>query len=186
MMRAFPSCRSCCLLTCLIALFTAAPGWRAQAQTLAPSTATGIGVWYQPDAPAQTELWRPGDPGERLFLKLIVRNAVGKPLSGARVELWQANGDGVVAADRYRTRLHTGADGSVAVSTALPGYIWRARHIHLVITHPDHARLVTRILFRRDPLVADMPYPELAISLERGGASDEAALFGVAQIVLPP
>jgi protocatechuate 3,4-dioxygenase beta subunit len=158
----------------------------SHAQMLAPTTATGIGVWYQSNAPAAKDLWQPNDPGERLFLKVIVRDPTGTPVANAQVELWQANGDGVVQADRYRTRLHTAADGSVAVSTALPGYIWRARHIHLMVTHPDYLPLITRILFLGDPLLAEMEYPELAINLEQGNQGDEPALFGVAEIILSP
>ena len=58
------------------------------------------------------------------------------------------------------------------------------RHIHLVISHPDHERLITRILFKGDPLLAEMEYPELAIALEEGRHGDEKALFGTAQIVM--
>ena len=158
----------------------------AHAQSLAPTTATGIGVWYQPDAPAVKDLWQPHDPGERLFLKIIVRDPTGAPVADAQVELWQANGNGVVYENRYRARLRSANDGSVAVSTALPGYIWRARHIHLVVSHPGYARLITRILFLGDPLLAEMEYPELAINLEEGNIDDEPALFGVAEIILNP
>ncbi len=156
------------------------------AYPLQPTTATGIGVWYQPVAPAEKQLWRPGDPGERLILKLIVRNTAGAPLANTQVEMWQADGDGVVHADRYRTRLRTAPDGSVTVSTVLPGYIWRARHIHLVLTHPEHQRLITRVLFLGDPLLAEMEHPELAIALEEGQSGDASMLFGTAEIVLTP
>lgn len=153
-------------------------------QALQPTTATGIGVWYQPGAPAVKELWRPGDPGERLILKLIVRDTAGAQVSNVQVELWQADGDGAVHADRYRTRLTTAKDGTITVSTALPGYIWRARHIHLVLTHANYRQLITRILFRGDPLLAEMEYPELAIALEQGRNGDETMLFGTAELVL--
>lgn len=171
---------------CLLITAAAALLFSSAAHALPPTTATGIGVWYQPDAPAVTQLWQPGDPGERLILKLIVRNTAGAPLAGTQVEMWQADGDGVVRANRYRTQVRTGADGSVTLSTVLPGYIWRARHIHLVLTHPAHERLITRVLFRGDPLLAEMEYPELAIALEEGGTADAKMLFGTAEIVLAP
>ncbi len=158
----------------------------ASGQVMQPTTATGIGVWYQPGAPAVNQLWQPGDPGERLILKLIVRDIAGARVTNAQVELWQADGDGVVHADRYRARLATANDGSITVSTALPGYIWRARHIHLVLTHPDYQQLITRILFRGDPLLAEMEYPELAIALEEGRTEDEQMLFGTMELVMAP
>ena len=58
------------------------------------------------------------------------------------------------------------------------------RHIHIVVTHPAHRRLVSLIFFKGDERLANNPYPELAIVLEQAGASDDAPLFGLVEIVL--
>jgi catechol 1,2-dioxygenase len=156
-----------------------------RAAGLAPTPQTGIGVWYAPGAPASRDLWRPGDPGERLVLRVRVLNTKGHPVANALVELWHADSLGVVHADRYRTSLLTGNDGGFEVSTVLPGYIWGPRHVHVVVTHPGYAELVTRIFFKRDPLVTESEQPELAIFLEDGLAHGEPTLFGDVELVLP-
>lgn len=156
----------------------------ARAAELAPTRPTGIGVWYAPGAPAIRNLWRPGDAGERLILRIRVLDTRRVAIANALVELWHADGFGAVHADRYRTRLHTEADGKLEVSTVLPGYIWGPRHVHVVVTHPDYAELITRIFFKRDPLVGDSEFPELAVFLEDGIARGEPVLFADVELVL--
>ncbi|MDH3713737.1 MAG: hypothetical protein OET44_07820 [Gammaproteobacteria bacterium] len=165
----------------------------AASEGLRPTTATSIGIFYQPGAPAVTTLWRPGDPGQRLQLRGRVLTTGGAPVSNALVELWHADGAGSVDESRYRTSQRTGEDGYFGIKTVLPGHIemaagndvFGARHIHIVVTHPDHERLVSLIYFKGDERLATALYPELAITLDETGAGDEAFLFGVVEIVLP-
>lgn len=157
----------------------------ARAADLAPTAQTGIGVWYAPGALATRDLWRPGDSGERLILRVRVINTKGAPIANALVELWHADSFGAVHADRYRTRLLTGNDGGFELSTVLPGYIWGPRHVHVVVTHPDYTELITRIFFKRDPVVAESGHPDLAIFLEEGLTQGERTLFGDVELVLP-
>lgn len=157
----------------------------SQAAQLTPTPQTGIGVWYAPGAPAVRDLWRPGDAGERLILRIRILNTGAVPVHGAQVELWHADTAGMVHADRYRTSLLSGEDGGVEVSTVLPGYIWGPRHVHVVVTHPDHPQFISRIFFKRDPVVAESENPELAIFLEDGLVQDEPVLFGNVDLVLP-
>lgn len=152
---------------------------------LAPTPETGIGVWYSPGAPANGDLWRSGDPGERLILRIRVLDTKGAAVSSARIELWHADSLGMVHADRYRASLLTDEDGSIEVSTVLPGYIWGPRHVHIVVTHPHYPELITRIFFKRDPVVSESGDPELAIFLEDGLVLGEPTLFGNVELVLP-
>ena len=170
------------LLLVATSLGAAAP---VAAAGLAPTPPTGIGVWYAPGAPATRELWRPGDAGERLILRVRVLDTAGAPIPDATVELWHADNSGTVHADRYRARLRTGRDGSFEVSTVLPGYIWGPRHVHFVVTHPAYPQLITRIFFKRDPVVAESGHPDLAIFLEDGLVQGEPTLFGDIELVLP-
>jgi len=156
----------------------------APAAALAPTPETGIGVWYQPGAPADGRLWRAGDAGERLFLRGRVLGEDGGPVAGARVEIWHADAEGVVHADRYRATLASNADGEFELATVLPGYIWGPRHIHVVVTHEAWRRLVTRLFFKRDPVVEEVGRPDLAIVLEDASIGGEQALFGEMQLVL--
>ena len=61
---------------------------------------------------------------------------------------------------------------------------YRARHIHFVISHPDHPLLVTRIYFLGDANLDEAPCPELAIVLEESRVEQSHVLLGNVQFVL--
>ena len=153
---------------------------------LEPTIQTHTGPWYQPGAPEVTSLWRPGDPGRPLLLNGLVFNTRGQPIAGALVELWHTDADGNYPP--LRAALRTGGNGSFAIRTVLPGHHlgYRARHIHFVVTHPDHQPLVTRIYFMGDPNMDEALFPELAILLEEGSTEGETRLFGQVDFVLAP
>jgi protocatechuate 3,4-dioxygenase beta subunit len=156
----------------------------AASEELEPTRPTGIGVWYQPGAPPVATLWHAGDPGQRLNLEFRIRGSGGESVAGAQVEIWQADGAGTVHADRYRTTLHAAADGTLRISTALPDYVWRARHIHYVVEHPDYQQLITRVFFKGDPVLAEYPEPGLDIVLEEARLDGGTVLFGAVEVVL--
>ncbi len=165
---------------------------RAQGGPMPPTEETSIGIYYIPGAPEARNLWRDGDPGERLVLRGRVLDTEGAPVADAEVELWHADGLGQVHPDRYRTRLRTNGSGGFGVTTALPGYIpgapdvWGARHIHVVVTHPGYAQLISLILFKGDPNLEGLrpPYPALAVFVEQGTIKDEAVQFAEVILVL--
>ncbi len=162
----------------------------AETGQLAPTEKTDIGIFYVPNAPATRNLWQEGDPGERLLLRGRVLNTEGAAVPDARVELWQADGNGEVHTNRYRTRLRTGANGGFGLTTAMPGYIpgapgvWGARHIHVVVTHPDYSQLISLILFEGDPRLEGLPYPGLAVFVEQGYIDEQQVRFAEAVLVL--
>ena len=164
----------------------------AEGARLPPTLQTDIGIFYSPNAPESRTLWREGDPGERLLLRGRVLDTGGRPVPGAQVELWHADGNGEVHPDRYRTRLTSGANGEFGVTTALPGYIpgapgvWGARHIHVVVTHPEYSKLISLILFEGDPNLAGLDYPGLAIFVEQGRINDEDLRFAEVILILQP
>ena len=110
----------------------------------------------------------------------------GKAVAGALVELWHADHDGFVEHGRFRAQLHADEKGSFGLSTVLPGYIFGPRHVHFLITHPDYPRLVTRVFFKRDPVIALHEYKAVVLVLEDGVVDGQAALFGNIEFVLPP
>ena len=150
-----------------------------------PTVQTRIGIWYRPGAPEQDRLWKPGDPGEPLFLRGRVIDVRGRPVSGALVELWHADTDGFVEPGQFRASLRTDENGSFKLATVLPGYIFGPRHIHFLITHDEHPKLVTRIFFRRDPVIELHDYPAVVVVLEDGTAHGQRALFGTVEFVMP-
>lgn len=162
----------------------------AERPQLQPTEETDIGIYHIPGAPETQNLWREGDPGERLILRGRILNSNGTPIPNAQVELWHADGDGQVHEDRYRTRLRSKANGGFAIRTALPGYIpgapgvWGARHIHVVVTHPNYQQLISLIFFKGDPNLAGLPYPKLAVFVEQGRVKDQTKRFAEVVLVL--
>jgi protocatechuate 3,4-dioxygenase beta subunit len=157
-----------------------------------PTTQTSIGIFYLPGAPVTADLWRDGDQGERLRLQGRVLDRRGRRVTGALVELWHADATGGVDETRYRAAQRTRADGRFGIRTVLPGHIEMARynsvfaprHIHIVVTHPDHPRLVSLIFFRGDERLDGSPYPELAIPLEKVVVQGGEVLVGDVEIIL--
>ena len=152
--------------------------------TLEPTLETHTGPWYQPGAPLAKSLWQPGQPGQRLQLRGRVLNTSGMPLADALVELWHTDAFGNYPP--LRASLKTKTNGSFGITTVLPGHNqgYRARHIHFVITHAAHRRLVTRIFFKGDVNLDEAPFPELAVFLEESSIDGESLLFADVEFVL--
>lgn len=176
-------------------LLLALPAAGALAQRT-PTTQTSIGIFYQPGAPETASLWRDGDEGQRLALSGRVLDRQGEVVSGALVETWHADARGGVDESRYRAVQRSDERGRFALRTVLPGHIPMARgnvifaprHIHIVVTHPAHPRLVSMIFFKGDDRLGFSPYRELAIPLETSRGPQGEVLLGEVEIVLgaPP
>ncbi len=143
-----------------------------------PTRATGPGPHDFSTLPAQTRLWREGDGGEPLFLRARVLDTCGRPIAGARVRILHANHLGEHEPGRWRVELTADASGAFQVLTVLPGYAGGLpRHVHFIIEHPAHQRLVTRLFFKNDPAM-DHGVEDLAMVLEeiqRNGGRSWAA-----------
>ena len=151
-----------------------------------PTPQTGPGPHDFTTAPSESKLWQEGDGGEPLFLRARVLDTCGEPISGARVRVLHANEHGEHDPNRWRTHLDTDAGGTFEVITVLPGYTGGlARHIHFVITHPDHAELVTRLFFKNDP-GSDAETEDLTMVLEEIRRGDRTAWVAGYEFVLPP
>ena len=145
------------------------------AAALDPTPAQTEGPFYPVPAmkPAETDadLSRIGNgpvaKGVALRLEGRVVDVGGKPVAGARVEIWQTDHQGIYlhpgdrrTANRDQTfQFHgetaSAADGSFMLQTIEPGgYEGRARHIHAKITPPGRATLTTQFYFKDDPGLA--------------------------------
>jgi len=161
------------------------------------------GPFYLPGAPLRSRLAPEDFPGERLRISGRVLGADGcTPLAGAMVDVWHASSAGYyygmeatppLKPEHYllRGRIATGADGSYAFDSILPGRyritetLTRPRHIHYRITHPDHRELITQLYFEGDPHNGSDPLVRspLIIPLRpRSGGGSE----GTFDIVLGP
>jgi hydroxyquinol 1,2-dioxygenase len=118
-----------------------------------------------------------GAKGEPCFVRGVVRGIDGKPLAGARLEVWQADEDGFydvqyagLDQSRARATLTSGPDGGYRfrsivaspypiphdgpVGTLLAGlgrHPWRPAHLHFMIKAEGFETLITHVFRKDDP-----------------------------------
>ena len=119
-----------------------------------------------------------GAPGVPLFVQAMVRSVGGSPVADARIDIWQADDDGLYdlqrsdLGDQRRARgvLQSQADGSFNFRTITPTaypiptdgpvgkmldscgrHPWRPAHIHFMVQAPGYQTLVTHIFRDGDP-----------------------------------
>src|ERR1700692_3919960 len=135
-----------------------------------PSTVMGpFHIDDSPELPMGADLAE-GLAGETCFLVGAVRDLEGNPVEGAKIDIWQADADGLyesqLGSDEpvLRAIFHTGSDGKYAIRTiAPPGYSipmdgtvgdllrqtdishFRPAHIHFLISAPGYETLVTHL-----------------------------------------
>ena len=134
----------------------------------APTEDNILGPYHRPDAPFRAKITPPLEPGD----VLVVQGRVWaldsrKPLSGAVIDIWQANAQGRYDNDdpknppqrgvfKNRARLVTDAAGYYEYETVRPGHYsigvnrWRPSHIHYMVRAADYKTLVTQLYFAGD------------------------------------
>jgi catechol 1,2-dioxygenase len=143
------------------------------------------GPYYVPDAPAlpaEAALpVRDGESGTPLLFQGQVTSVDGTPLAGAKIEMWQADDDGlysqfapglpewnlrgtVTADGQGHFKIHTiepapyqiPTDGSCGKLIAAAGWhAWRPAHLHLKVSAPDHRLITTQLYFQGGEHVED-------------------------------
>jgi catechol 1,2-dioxygenase len=139
------------------------------------SQGTILGPFHLPDAPALDAPFelphRPDEPGDRTRVSGRVTDADGKPLSGANLDIWQADAEGRYSGfmpgppdGNLRGQVRTDADGRYQIRTVIPGAYtipldgptgkmtaacdwspWRPAHIHVIVSADGHEPLVTQL-----------------------------------------
>ena len=92
--------------------------------------------------------------GQPLELVGFVLSLSCKPVSGAMIDFWQADGKGEYDNSGFRLRGHQFADaqGRYRMSSIVPGlYEGRTRHIHVKVQPPTGRLLTTQLYFPGEP-----------------------------------
>jgi len=128
-----------------------------------------LGPFHRRSAPFRGKLTPPLEPGQPLVVRGRVWGAdTRKPLTGAVLDVWQANSQGRYdnddpqsppAANLFvnRVRLLTDESGYYEYETIKPGRyqigegIWRPAHIHYWVAAGGYKSLVTQMYFKGDP-----------------------------------
>jgi len=134
---------------------------------------TVLGPFYLPGAPRREmgeQIGRMQD-GEPTLIRGRVTDTAGKPLAGARLDVWQGNSNGLYdiqdpAQPEFNLRgvFSTGPDGGYSFRTIRPvsypvpidgpvgevfrasgRHNWRAAHVHAIVSAPGHKPVTTHI-----------------------------------------
>lgn len=107
------------------------------------------GPFFKPSSPERIELIEAGIAGQPIELVGFVLTRNCKPIAGALLDFWQADGQGSYDNSGFRLRGHqfTDADGRFRLRTVVPGaYVGRTRHIHVKV-QPRGGRVLTTQLY---------------------------------------
>lgn len=106
--------------------------------------------------------------GIKVYIQGQVMNAKGTPITGAKVEIWQAcqsgkynhpNDSNLAPIDphfQYYGTTNTSSTGKYIFKTIVPGPYpasnnwWRPPHIHFMVTAPGYKKLITQLYFNGD------------------------------------
>ncbi|KZO96942.1 aromatic compound dioxygenase [Calocera viscosa TUFC12733] len=136
-----------------------------------------------PELPSGTSLVKDGTLGEALYFESTVKNLQGEPIKGAKLEIWQADGDGlydVQYPDRQeannRARIVATDDGVAIFHGVMPTaypipsdgpvgdmlratgrHPHRASHLHFHITAPGYDTLTTALYPDFSPFLGTDP-----------------------------
>jgi protocatechuate 3,4-dioxygenase beta subunit len=108
------------------------------------------GPYYKAGAPARTNITQADTSGTPLILTGRVLDAACRPIAGARLDFWQADGRGRYDNVGYRLRgvQRTDAKGAFRLVTVIPGqYPGRTEHVHVKITPPGGSTFTTQLYF---------------------------------------
>ena len=115
------------------------------AQSCEPTRRDALGPFYVPDAPVRSSV------GTGYVLSGVVRSAeTCEPIPWAQVELWLANPEGVYD-DDHRATVFASEEGEYWFESNVPvRYVGRPPHIHVRVSAPGFATLVTQHYPQRD------------------------------------
>jgi protocatechuate 3,4-dioxygenase beta subunit len=115
-----------------------------------PTPAAALGPYFKAGSPERRSLVESGVSGTHLVLSGHVLSSLCRPVSGALLDFWQADGSGQYDNAGYRLRAHqlTAADGTYQLETVVPGlYPGRTEHIHVKVQAPGGAALISQLFF---------------------------------------
>jgi catechol 1,2-dioxygenase len=145
-----------------------------------PTQANNLGPFWRTGSPRVANggtLLRSATPGDALFFRGWVRDAAGRPIAGAEVDVWQSspaglyeNQDTSQAEMNLRGKFTTEADGSFAFRSIKPGpypvpiegptgallaaqkrHNWRPAHLHFLVFKPGFKTIASQVYTNDDP-----------------------------------
>jgi protocatechuate 3,4-dioxygenase beta subunit len=108
------------------------------------------GPFFRPNSPLRADFRESGLTGTPCRVSGFVLDRRGRPISGALLDFWHADGDGQYDLTAFSCRGHqfSAANGHYALETILPGlYPGRTRHYHVRLQAAHGPSLCTQLYF---------------------------------------
>ena len=135
--------------------------WLEAQSARTPTAHCEMGPFYKSRAPGISMLRATGDRGMPLAVAGRVITVNGEVVPEARVEIWQADDDGLYDLEgfKYRATLSPGAAGAYRFESVMPGHYPArvARHVHYFVTAPGYKTLTTQLYFATDEVFEGNP-----------------------------
>jgi protocatechuate 3,4-dioxygenase beta subunit len=135
--------------------------WLDAQDSRMPTAHCEMGPFYKSHAPDASLLRGAGDRGMPLAVTGRVVTVHGEAIPAARVEVWQADDDGLYDLEgfKYRATLSPGASGTYRFESVMPGHYPArvARHVHYFVTAPGCKPLTTQLYFATDEVFEGNP-----------------------------
>ena len=131
-----------------------------------------LGPFYKEGAPFKQRLGEGVKEGERLIITGKVMDNRCQPITGAILDVWQANSTGEYDNEGFslRGKVKTNNDGTYLIDTIIPneyaaGDITRPGHLHLKVAAPNQPILTTQLYFEGDPYLSGLEDKSLILKL---------------------
>lgn len=138
------------------------------------------GPFFRPNSPAKNNFREQGVKGDPLKLVGTVLDLKGRPVKGALIDFWHADGAGDYDFKGFKCRGHqfTDAGGRYSLETVVPGlYPGRTRHYHVRIQAAHGPVLTTQLFFPNEARNAEdsLFRPDLLLIMHDSGTAKVAA-----------
>ncbi|HUQ02847.1 MAG TPA: hypothetical protein VM261_10150 [Kofleriaceae bacterium] len=152
------------------------------------------GPFWKPGSPFRAQLSDAKTRGIYMSIGGQVFGGDCRPLAGATLDVWHADGAGEYdnTGWRLRGRLTSDQDGRWHVDSVVPGnYLngsrFRPRHVHFKLVAPGHRELTTQLYFPGDPYNDGDAWFVASLMLAQVGPSrDSPGFWGRFDFVLEP
>ncbi len=108
------------------------------------------GPYYKTGSPERTNIVGPGTAGKKLVIEGYLYDRKGRPVAGAWLDFWHADGSGEYDNEGHNLRGHqyTDKDGHYRLETVRPKeYLFRAAHVHVKVQAGKDSPVLTTQLF---------------------------------------
>ena len=141
------------------------------------------GPYYKTGSPERRDLLEDGIPGVPIILAGYVFDKNCRPITGAWIDFWQADGNGEYDNRGFKLRGHqyTDTDGKYLLRTVLPGeYPGRTKHIHVKVRgHKSGPTATSQLYFPGSKLnESDFLFsPATVVTVTTGKNGEKVAFF---------